>query len=69
MKLYDYLYRGLIRRIMKMVRTRFYPPEALFDLSNTILKNINPQHKIQGMIKKKTSLLSFLYKKPKEIKK
>lgn len=42
---------------------------SLFDLSNTILKNINPQHKIQGMIKKKTSLLSFLYKKPKEIKK
>jgi hypothetical protein len=41
---------------------------SLFDLSNAILKNMNPSHKTEGSIKKKSSLLSFLYKKPKEIK-
>ena len=42
---------------------------TLNDLSNTIFGNINPSYKVIGIIKKKPSLLSFLYKKPKEAKK
>ena len=42
---------------------------SLYDLSNTIFSNINPAYKATGIIKKKSSLLSFLYKKPKGDKK
>jgi len=41
---------------------------SLFDLSNTIFWNINNSYKTPGILKKKSSLLSFLYKKPKEVK-
>lgn len=40
----------------------------LNDLANSILFNINPQYKDSGLLKKKSSLFSFLYKKPKENK-
>ncbi len=40
----------------------------LCDLVNSILRNINPEYKVNGILKKKSSLLSFLYKKPKESK-
>ena len=42
---------------------------SLYDLSNTIFSNMDPNYKATGIIKKKASLLSFLYKKPKEEKK
>ena len=42
---------------------------SLFDLANSIFKNINPEYKMTGLIKKKSSLLSIFYKKPKEAKK
>ncbi len=42
---------------------------TLYDLSNTIYSNINPEYKVPGIIKKKSSLLSIFYKKPKEEKK
>lgn len=42
---------------------------SLFDLANSIFKNINPDYKMDGLIKKKSSLLSIFYKKPKEAKK
>ena len=38
---------------------------SLFDLSNAIFHNINKEYKNSGLLKKKSSLLSFLYKKPK----
>ena len=37
----------------------------LCDMMNSIISNINPYYKSNGMIRKKSSLLSFLYKKPK----
>ena len=42
---------------------------SLYDLANSIYQNINNDYKITGLIKRKSSLLSFLYKKPKEEKK
>ena len=39
---------------------------SLYDLANSIYTSINPKHKEPGLLKKKSSLLSFLYKKPKE---
>ena len=42
---------------------------SLFDLANSIFTNINNQYKVPGLIKKKSSLLSIFYKKPKEVKK
>ena len=42
----------------------------MFDLANTLYKNINNSYTTTGLIRKKTSLLSILYKKkPKEEKK
>ncbi len=41
-------------------------PGSLYDLSNTILWNINKEYNTPGLLKKKSALLSFLYKKPKE---
>ena len=38
----------------------------LHDLCDMILHNINPDHKDSGILKKKSALLSFLYKKPKK---
>ena len=40
----------------------------LHDLCDTILKNINSDYKESGLLRKKSSLLSFLYKKPKDKK-
>ena len=40
----------------------------LHDLCDTILKNINSDYKESGLLRKKSSLFSFLYKKPKEKK-
>ncbi len=37
----------------------------LHDLCDTLLKNINKNYKEEGLLKKKSALLSFLYKKPK----
>ena len=42
---------------------------TLYDLANTIFTNINAQYKVPGILKKKSSLLSIFYKKPKEVKK
>lgn len=42
---------------------------SLYDLANSIYQNINNDYKITGLIKRKSSLFSFLYKKPKEDKK
>ena len=42
---------------------------SLFELSNSILWNIEKKYKNHGLIRKKSSLLSFLYKKPKSDKK
>jgi hypothetical protein len=42
---------------------------SLFDLCNSLLWNINNQYKNSGLIKKKSGLFSFLYKKPKGDKK
>ena len=42
---------------------------TLYDLSNSLFHNINPEYKVDGIIKKKSVLFSFLYKKPKEAKK
>ena len=42
---------------------------TLYDLSNTIIKNINQNYKTKSLIKKKSSLLSIFYKKKKEGKK
>ena len=42
---------------------------SLFDLSNTIMYNINKDYKNTGLLKKKSSLLSIFYKKSKESKK
>ena len=39
---------------------------SIFDLSNTLFANINHEYKNTGLLKKKSSLLSFLYKKPKK---
>ena len=44
-------------------------PGSLYALSNTILWNVNKEFNKPGLIKKKSALLSFLYKKPKEAKK
>lgn len=41
----------------------------LFDLSNTIFSNISSEYKNTGLLKRKSNLLSFLYKKPKGDKK
>lgn len=38
---------------------------TVYDLSNTILKNINNEYKTEGLIKQKPKLFSFLYKKSK----
>lgn len=38
---------------------------SVHDLQNTLLKNINIAYKENGLIKKKSSLLSIFYKKPK----
>ena len=40
----------------------------LHDLCDTLLKNINKDYKEEGLLKKKSVLLSFLYKKPKKEK-
>ena len=42
---------------------------SLYDLCNTLLWNINRQYKVSGLIKRKSGLFSFLYKKPKGDKK
>ncbi len=42
---------------------------GLFDLCNSIIWNINNAYNNTGLLRKKTGLLSFLYKKPKEEKK
>ena len=42
---------------------------TLYDLANSIYHLTNPEFKETGLLKKKTALLSFLYKKPKEVKK
>ncbi len=42
---------------------------SLYDLCNSILWDINKEYTTEGLIKKKTRLFSFLYKKPKEVKK
>ncbi len=42
---------------------------SLYDLANSIYQNINNDYKITGLIKRKSSFFSFLYKKPKEDKK
>ena len=42
---------------------------TLYDLANSIYGQTNPEYKIGGLIKKKPALFSFLYKKPKEVKK
>ena len=42
---------------------------SLNDLANTIFSNINNQYNVPGIIRKKSSLFSFLYKKPKGDKK
>ena len=42
---------------------------SLNELANSIYTNINKEYKEPGLIKKKSSLLSFLYKKPKGDKK
>ena len=42
---------------------------GLYDLCNSIIWNINKSYKLPGILRKRTSLLSFLYKKPKEDKK
>ena len=42
---------------------------TLYDLANSVYGFTNPEYKIAGLIKKKAALLSFLYKKPKEVKK
>ena len=39
---------------------------TLHDLADTILKNINSDYKEDGLLKKKSTLFSFLYKKPKK---
>lgn len=41
---------------------------SVYDLANSIYKNINSKYNIDGLIKKKSNLLSFLYKKPKKVK-
>ena len=41
---------------------------TVYDLANTIYKNINSKYNIDGLIKKKSNLLSFFYKKPKKVK-
>ncbi len=38
----------------------------LHDLCDTILRNINPEYPETGLFKKKSTLFSFLYKKPKK---
>ncbi len=38
----------------------------LHDMCDMILHNINPDYKDSGLLKKKSALLSFLYKKPKK---
>ncbi len=38
---------------------------GLADLANTIFSNINPEYKNTGLLKRKPTLFSFLYKKPK----
>ena len=38
----------------------------LHDLCDMILHNINSSYKESGLLKKKSALLSFLYKKPKK---
>ena len=38
-------------------------PCSMYDLSNTIIWNINKTYSTSGLLKKKTGLLSFLYKK------
>ena len=40
-------------------------PGSLYELSNTIFWNIDKNFSSSGLLKKKTGLLSFLYKKPK----
>ena len=42
---------------------------GLYELCNAIIWNINRKYKNSGLLKKKSSLLSFLYKKPKSDKK
>ena len=42
---------------------------GLYDLCNTIMWNINRKYKNNGLLRRKSSLLSFLYKKPKSDKK
>ena len=42
---------------------------TLYDLAVSIFGLTNPEYKEVGLLKKKSSLLSFLYKKPKEVKK
>ena len=39
---------------------------TLYDLSNTIINNINPAYKTRSLIKKKSSLLSIFFKKKKK---
>ncbi len=41
---------------------------TLHDLSNSIYKSINNSYKVSGILGKKSSFFSFLYKKPKEVK-
>ena len=41
---------------------------SLFDLCNSILWDINKEYTTQGLIKRKSKLFSFLYKKPKDKK-
>ena len=41
---------------------------GLFDLGNTVISNTNFEYKNTGLLKKKSALLSFLYKKPKASK-
>ena len=51
-----------------IVSTKYNIAEGgtLHDLQDTLLKNINSDYKEEGLLKKKSALFSFLYKKPKE---
>ena len=52
-----------------LIKTAYTLNEGtVYDLANTIYKNINSKYNIDGLIKKKSGLLSFLYKKPKKVK-
>ncbi len=52
-----------------LIKTTYTLNEGtVYDLANTIYKNINSKYNIDGLIKKKSGFLSFLYKKPKKVK-